>query len=530
MAHRSSRVRNQRRIFRAAAAVLLGAAVGLLATGCFLRPKVAPLAAIEALPLAGQAPLRVRLDASASTDADGIVVAHLWTFTDGAEDRGTVAEHTFNAPGTYQAWLTVRDDDGLEATVSVDIVVEAPNVPPTASFTFAPSAAIPHETVSFDAGGSLDPDGAIARIEWDLGDGTTETGATVDHAYAAAGLYEISLTVTDDAGAQHRQIQTLLVVESTHPPVAVLEPVSAARQVGEPIAFDASASSTVAGSIVAYAWDFGDGTSAEGAAVQHAYAAAGAYRITLIVTDDRGTSSEAIGNVYVGVAPPGDGSGGNPTGDMITRTFRWWYTSPQTLEVSIPAELYAWSLEQPRDVWPYPTYDEYVLNTRDDEMMRTLAGALKLACYYKTIANALAFVQAGVTYQPDPVSYEYPRYPAETLVEGVGDCEDSSILYASILRSLGYGALLVAVDTDGDSVSDHVVVFVPVGDSHADYGIPVAWEYRGRLYAFAETATEGGYTPIGNDPWGLDPNDIQQTWDVSRVDTAPQMVKRVAEP
>ncbi|MGB2983141.1 MAG: transglutaminase domain-containing protein, partial [Candidatus Bipolaricaulia bacterium] len=180
--------------------------------------------------------------------------------------------------------------------------------------------------------------------------------------------------------------------------------------------------------------------------------------------------------------------------------------------------------------WTYRDYDEYVLNPNDDSFMRTLAQSLRFSCYYRTVKNALAFVQAGINYELDPAGFEYPRYPAETLVDQAGDCEDTAILYASIVRTLGVGALIAAVDTSGDGRSDHMVAFVPVGESYADYGIPCAWEYGGRLYAFAETATEGGYTPLGVDPWGLEPGDIQQTWDVARVDTSPKMVKRLTPP
>lgn len=52
---------------------------------------------------------------------------------------------------------------------------------------------------SFDGGGSTDPDGSIAKYEWNFGDGQTGTGANVDHHYEP-GTYTVKLTVTDSQG------------------------------------------------------------------------------------------------------------------------------------------------------------------------------------------------------------------------------------------------------------------------------------------------------------------------------------------
>ncbi|MEZ5099403.1 MAG: L,D-transpeptidase family protein [Thermoleophilia bacterium] len=45
------------------------------------------------------------------------------------------------------------------------------------------------------------PGRTLASAAWDLGDGTTATGASLVHAYAAPGRYVVSLTVVDDLGA-----------------------------------------------------------------------------------------------------------------------------------------------------------------------------------------------------------------------------------------------------------------------------------------------------------------------------------------
>lgn len=70
---------------------------------------------------------------------------------------------------------------------------------------------------------------------------------------------------------------------------------------------DGSGSSDSDGSIAAYAWDFGDGTTATGATAGHTYTAAGTYTIKLTVTDDRGGTGTLSQQVQV--APTSTGIG-----------------------------------------------------------------------------------------------------------------------------------------------------------------------------------------------------------------------------
>lgn len=61
------------------------------------------------------------------------------------------------------------------------------------------------------------------------------------------------------------------------------------------------------------------------------------------------------------------------------------------------------------------------------------------------VFNVISFVQS-LQYVSDSLSRgeeEYIRYPIETLVDGIGDCEDMVILAASILHEMGYSVLLV---------------------------------------------------------------------------------------
>jgi len=65
------------------------------------------------------------------------------------------------------------------------------------------------------------------------------------------------------------------------------------------IAFDGSASRDPDGSIVAYAWKFGDGGIASGALVNHSYAKPGTYAVSLTVTDNKGATGSASSNVVI---------------------------------------------------------------------------------------------------------------------------------------------------------------------------------------------------------------------------------------
>jgi PKD repeat protein len=90
----------------------------------------APVAVMSASPASGFAPLPVAFDGSASTDTDGTLVSYAWTFGDGTTGSGNTANHTYTAPGTYTAQLTVADNQGASASKTVTISVSA--TPPAA--------------------------------------------------------------------------------------------------------------------------------------------------------------------------------------------------------------------------------------------------------------------------------------------------------------------------------------------------------------------------------------------------------------
>lgn len=72
----------------------------------------------------------VRFDASAAADPDGKLVEYQWEFGDGATALGTeadtayVSSHAYYLPGSYQAVLTVKDNEGGTGTVTKVVEVK----------------------------------------------------------------------------------------------------------------------------------------------------------------------------------------------------------------------------------------------------------------------------------------------------------------------------------------------------------------------------------------------------------------------
>ena len=105
---------------------------------------------------------------------------------------------------------------GITATPVGALPVEPPpaaNAAPTAEFT----STVADLAVSVDASASRDGDGTVAAYAWDFGDGTSGTGVTASHQYAAAGTYTVGLTVTDDDGAVGSTQRAVTVVAPQQP-------------------------------------------------------------------------------------------------------------------------------------------------------------------------------------------------------------------------------------------------------------------------------------------------------------------------
>ncbi len=169
----------------------------------------------------------------------------------------------------------------------------------------------PSAPVAFDASGSYD-DGTIVDYSWDFGDGTTATGPTANHTFTGEGVFIVTLTLTDDSGAQERQ--GIPITVKGNPPTAnpggpyVLNEIDAFSGLW-PVTLDGSGSTDAESSVVRYEWDFdaSDGVTVEATNIRplHVYTAAGTYTVSLTVYDAAGQSHTATTTVALnaGTAP-----------------------------------------------------------------------------------------------------------------------------------------------------------------------------------------------------------------------------------
>lgn len=170
----------------------------------------------------------VTFDASSSSGSSGIALSRYdWDLDgDGSFETSTAADprisRGYPTPATVTVRLRVTDAAGDQSVAARTITVR--NRPPVASLTPSASSIPVGQSVFLDGRGSSDPDGRVARYQWDLdGDGTfeTDTGATATTAtptFARPAVVPLRLRVTDDLGATADAASPLAVVALPPPP------------------------------------------------------------------------------------------------------------------------------------------------------------------------------------------------------------------------------------------------------------------------------------------------------------------------
>jgi hypothetical protein len=171
--------------------------------------------------------------------------------------------------------------------------------------------------------------------------------------------------------------------------------------------------------------------------------------------------------------------------DTITRYYEWEYDGTKfSMEAEYYKDSYVVYSERSRS----RDFEQFVTDTYDDVLISQLTSQMEEMAHEGGYGEneipyiTMAFVQS-LPYVSDSASAgydEYPRFPFETLYYGGGDCEDSSILLASLLYDMGYGVALL-------ELPGHMAVGVK-GDDDLSGSY---YEYDGTKYFYLETSNSG---------------------------------------
>ncbi len=265
-------------------------------------PSQPPVPAISG-PTQATAGQVVTFDGSGSQSSNPIS-SYTWDFGDGNTATGPQATHTYNQDGTFTVSLTVTDNQGQQASTTQTIKVDPqPQPNPLVAKITGPAQGQGQvgQALAFDGQASTS-DTPLNSIQWDFGDGTTDSGSlAVNHTYQNPGAYTVLLTLANDAGQNNttsQQVTIQAAPAANQPPQPAIQADATTVEAGGTVNFDASG--TTAGSpIASYDWDFGDGNSGSGQLASHDFTQPGSYNVTLTVTDQNGQSATATETITV---------------------------------------------------------------------------------------------------------------------------------------------------------------------------------------------------------------------------------------
>lgn len=189
---------------------------GQIVTVALLGPDV-PEPAFTAAPTTPAVFDVVTFDASStklSNKACGQACEYSWNFGDGNSGSRQVVQHVFQTSGPQAVTLTVSAG-GVSSSTTKYVVVASPAAP-TANFSNAPVTPAVGVLVTFTSTSTVGAGGTIVRHVWDFGDGSqpfdSGSTSTVTGRYGSPGVYNVTLTITDNLGRQSTKTNQLTVI------------------------------------------------------------------------------------------------------------------------------------------------------------------------------------------------------------------------------------------------------------------------------------------------------------------------------
>lgn len=216
-----------------------------------------------------------------------------WDFGDNTNSTLPNPGKIYTQPGTYTVTLTATFTVGAPVVITKAAYINV-YTSPTADFTTATRQVCWGTPIAFTDNSSPGT-GSIVSWLWNFGDGLTSTQQNPTHTYVSAGIFNVSLQVTDVNGC------TDVLTKSTFIRIDKPNASFSFNNVfgcNPPLNVQFTSTGTTAGN---HTWLFGAAGTSVQASPSVTFTTAGVYTITHIVTDPNGCSDTVIYNNLVQV-------------------------------------------------------------------------------------------------------------------------------------------------------------------------------------------------------------------------------------
>ena len=261
----------------------------------------APQANFSASPTSGKVPLFVQF----TDTSEGDITAWSWDFGDGKTSTKQNPTHTFKSEGFYTVILTASGPKGTNTETKTNLIIAEGLGTPVAAFSASPTTG--ETPLNVDFVDLSEPAGLIDSWLWDFGDSGTSNDQNPPHKYNRAGIFTVSLTVSNEGGADSAVKSNFINVEAPPTPVADFFATPTVGIVSDERPFEVQFTDTSepVDRIDNWFWDFGDGgRSLRQQNPLHIYLNEGIYTVSLTISNEAGTDSEVKTNLIEAKLPP----------------------------------------------------------------------------------------------------------------------------------------------------------------------------------------------------------------------------------
>ncbi len=232
-----------------------------------------------------------------TTIQGGGTLTYQWAFGDGgaSTDENPVYQYPASA-ANYTVQLIAESQNGCTDTISKPIRISDKADP---SFITSPSVSCINSNIQFTSTSTVNPGDSIIAISWNFGDSPINfPGNPVTHQYSNPGTYTVTIFVKTYSDCDTSFSATINVIES---PVAGFSFQNVCLD--STMTFINQSTTPPGTTIDSLLWDFGDGTTAGGAVVNHSYQSAGSYTVSLTAINNAGCSNTIQKQVTVHPRP-----------------------------------------------------------------------------------------------------------------------------------------------------------------------------------------------------------------------------------